>query len=153
MDTDKNRLKPAFDFSSGESSVLLYQGQAEMSIEGNIYAGDGEIRLDLLPRANIHLYGYFSGVSLKDALKTIIGQKEISSFSINGHQIEGFKISSESNVAAQQYNINGVLNPNRYGSWRRFDTNDSCCISPVQFRWPVWNSKIHGTKRNGNACY
>jgi len=105
MDTDKNRLKPAFDFSSGESSVLLYQGQAEMRIEGNIYAGDGKIRLDLLPRANIHLYGYFSGVSLKDAMETSIGQKEISSFSINGHQIEGFMISSGPNAAAQQYNI------------------------------------------------
>jgi len=105
MNTDIHRLEPAFDFSGDGSSVLLYQGQAEMRIEGNRYTGDGEVRLDLLPRANIHLYGYFSGVSVKDAMETSIGQKEISSFSINGHQVEGFRISSGGDAAAQQYNI------------------------------------------------
>ena len=105
MNTDIHRLEPAFDFSSGESSVLLYQGKAEMRIEGNSYAGDGEVRLDLLPRANIYLYGNFSGVSAQDAMETIIGQKEISSFSMNGHQVEGFRLSCGGDVSAQQYNI------------------------------------------------
>jgi len=105
MNTDIHRLKPAFDFSGDGSSVLLYQGQAEMCIEGNRYTGDGEVRLDLLPRANIHLYGYFSGVSVKDAMETSIGQKEISSFSINGHQVEGFRLSSGGDATAQQFNI------------------------------------------------
>ena len=104
MNTDIHGLEPAFDFSRGEPSVLLYQGQAEMCIEGNSYAGDGEVRLDLLPRANIHIYGYFSGVSV-DAMEARIGQKEISSFSINGHQIEGFRLSSGGDAVAQQYNI------------------------------------------------
>lgn len=105
MNTDIHSLKPVFSFSDGESSVLLYQGQAEMCIEGNSYTGDGEVRLDLLPRANIHLYGYFQGVSVKDAMEVSIGQKEISSFSINSHQIEGFRLSSGGDAAAQQYNI------------------------------------------------
>jgi hypothetical protein len=103
MNTDIHRLEPAFDFSGDGSSVQLFQGQAEMCIEGNTYTGDGEVRLDLLPRANINLYGYFSGVSVKNAMETSIGQKEISSFSINGHQIEGFMISSGCNVRNQQY--------------------------------------------------
>lgn len=105
MNTDIHRLEPAFDFSGDGSSVLLYQGQAEMCIEGNTYTGDGEVRLDFLPRASIHLYGFFSGVSVKDAIETSIGQKETSSFSINGHQIEGFMLSSGGDAAAQQYNI------------------------------------------------
>ena len=105
MNTDKHRFKPAFDFSCGESSVLLYQGQAEMRIKGNTYAGDGEVRLDLLPRAGINLYGYFSCVSPMDTLVTSIGQKEISSFSIDGRQIKGFLKSSGSNVTDQKYNI------------------------------------------------
>jgi len=105
MNTDINRLEPAFDFFGDGSSVLLCQGKTEISIEGNSYTGDGEVHLDLLPRANIHLYGYFSGVSVKDAMETIIGQKEISSFSMNGHEIEGFRLSSGGDATAQQYNI------------------------------------------------
>jgi len=105
MNTAINSFEPTFDFSGDESSILLYQGQTEILIGENTYAGDGEVRLDLLPRANIHLYGYFSGVSVKDAMETSIGQKEISSFSINGHQIEGFRLSSGGDTAAQQYNI------------------------------------------------
>lgn len=95
MDTDKNRLKPAFDFFSSESSVLLYQGQAEMCIEKKNYAGDGEIRLDFLPQTHIHLYGNFSGVTFKNPDK-------ISSFSINGHQIEGFVISLGGDATTKQ---------------------------------------------------
>lgn len=105
MNTDIHRLEPAFDFSGDGSSVQLYQGQTIMCIEGNNYTGDGEVRLDLLPRASIHLYGYFSGVSVRDAMETSIGQKEISSFSINDHQIEGFRLSSGGDATAQQYNI------------------------------------------------
>ena len=105
MNTDIHRLEPAFDFSDGESSVLLYQGQAEMCIGGDSYAGNGDVRLDLLPRANIHAYGYFKGVPAKEAMETGIGQKEISSFSINGHQIEGFRLSSGGDITTQEYNI------------------------------------------------
>ena len=105
MNTDIHRLEPAFDFTDSESSVLIHQGQAEMCIDGNRYAGNGEVRLDLLPRANIHLYGYFKGVSTKNAMEAHIGQKEISYFSINGRHIEGFRLSSGGDVDSQEYNL------------------------------------------------
>ena len=104
MDRDRHRLEPAFDFPGGNSSALLYQGQAEICIEGNSYTGDGEVRLDFLPRANIHLYGYFQDVSVKDGMETHIGQKKISSFLIDGHSIEGFKLSS-GDATKQKFNI------------------------------------------------
>jgi len=105
MDTDKHRLEPVFDFSDCEASVLLYQGKAEICIDGNIYAGKGEVRLDLLPRANIHIYGQFNGVPPADALMPMTGQKTISSFSINGHQIEGFFLNIGGNATAQEMSI------------------------------------------------
>ena len=80
MKLDIPRLEPAFDFTACESSVLLNQGQTEIRIDGNSYTGDGEVRLDLLPRANIHLYGKFQGVPADDALSPMTGQKTISSF-------------------------------------------------------------------------
>ena len=59
MNRDGHRLEPAFDFVADESSVLLHQSQAEIEINGKHYAGDVEVRLDLLPRANVYLYGQF----------------------------------------------------------------------------------------------
>ena len=106
MDTDNHRLIPVFDFSIGESSVLLHQNlAAEIRIKENTYTGCADVRLDLLPQANICLCGYFPMGSAEDAIEICIDQKEISSFSINGHQIKGFRISSEYNSADQQCNI------------------------------------------------
>lgn len=105
MSTDIHKLEPAFDFTASGLSLLIHQSQAEMFIDGNRYAGNGEVRLDLLPRANIYLYGYFQGVPLQDAMEGRIGQKPISSFSINNHQIEGFRLSSGGDATIQEYNI------------------------------------------------
>lgn len=111
MSTDTHRLEPVFNFFDDETSVLLYQGQAEICIEGNSYVGKGEVRLDLLPRANIHLYGYFSGVPDSDVIGTRIGQKEISAFLINNHRIEGFMLGSKVYETAHQYKYNVKWNP------------------------------------------
>ena len=105
MNRDGHRLEPVFDFVAGEPSVLLHQSQAEVCIDGNTYAGDGEVRLDLLPRANIHLYGQFKGVPPADALMPMTGQKTISSFSINGRQIEGFFLNIEGDATAQEMTV------------------------------------------------
>jgi hypothetical protein len=105
MNTDIHRLEPAFDFASNEKTVLIHTSQAEICIGANSYAGECQVRIDLLPRANINLYGYFKGVPAKDAMETSLGQKEISSFSINGHQVEGFRLSSGGDATAQEYNI------------------------------------------------
>jgi hypothetical protein len=105
MNTDIQRLEPAFEFIASESSFIIHQSQAEICISGNRYTGNGEVRLDLLPRANIHLYGYFHGVPAQDALGASIGQNEISSFFINGRQIEGFRLSSGGNANTQEYNL------------------------------------------------
>lgn len=88
-------MEPAFDFTTKESSILLNQGPAEVCISGTTYAGVGEVRLDLLPRANIHLYGKFQNVPPADAMMAMFGQKTISSFSINDRQVKGFIIGGD----------------------------------------------------------
>jgi len=90
MDGDKPILEPAFDFNDSEVTVLLSKSQAEVCINGNTYTGDGEVRLELLPRACICLYGIFPELPMTDALMVMSGQQEVSFFSINGHQVEGF---------------------------------------------------------------
>ena len=105
MDMDKHRLDPAFDFAASEKSILLHEGLAKVSINGVAYAGDGEVRLELLPRANIRLYGKFQGVPPADALMPMTGQKTISSFSINDRQVEGFFLNIGGDVTAQEMTV------------------------------------------------
>ena len=155
MNTDIHRLEPAFDFSGDGSSVLLYQGQAEMCIEGNRYTGDGEVCLDLLPRANIHLYGYFSGDSVKDAMETRIGQKEISSFAINGHQIEGFMISSMissgGNTRDQQYNIKWCPKSEPINGVGDELTKMTRVVFHIFNFLDLFGTRVYGTKRNSDT--
>lgn len=105
MNTGKLKLEPAFDFNTCESSVLLNQGRAEMRFDGNTYTGNGEVRLDLLPRGRLHLYGKFQGVPLADAPMLRTGQKTISRFSINSHQVEGFAVDIGGEATAQEVTI------------------------------------------------
>ncbi len=105
MTTGEHRLEPVFDFTAGESSVLIHQSQAEICIDGNNYTGDGKVRLDFLPRANIYLYGSFQGVPDQDLTRAIMTEGALSSFSINRHQIEGFRLSSGGNLPSQEFNI------------------------------------------------
>ena len=60
---------------------------------------------ELLPRADINLYGYFSDVPTQYALGIISDNNEISSFSINGRQIEGFRVSSGGDAIAKEFNL------------------------------------------------
>jgi hypothetical protein len=105
MDTEMQKFEPSFDFSKNGSSTLLHQSQAEVCINQNTYTGNAEVRLELLPRANIYVYGYFQGVPATDAMNVHIGQNKISSFSLNNRQIEGFRLSTGGNAETQEFNL------------------------------------------------
>lgn len=47
------KLEPLFDLTTNDSSMLIHKSQAEVCINQNTYIGNGEIRLELLPRADI----------------------------------------------------------------------------------------------------
>jgi len=98
-------IKPLFDFSTNKSDILIHQSSAEISINEHTYKGNGEVRLELLPRADIYFYGYFQGVPVKDAMQVFTGQTDITSFSIDSHQIEGFRLSSGGNADSQEFNL------------------------------------------------
>ena len=83
MNRDGHRLEPAFDFVADESSVLLHQSQAEIEIDGKHYAGDVEVRLDLLPQANVLFHGRFKG------LLPAYVENVNSSLYINSRRVEG----------------------------------------------------------------
>lgn len=98
-------LDPVFDFMTDESDILIHSAPVEVRINQNIYTGRGEVRLILLPRANIYLYGYLKGVPANDILSSSLLQTEISSFSLNSCQIEGFLSSSGGDINSQEFNL------------------------------------------------
>ena len=57
METKKDKLAPAFNFVTEDSSILLHTKTAEVHVGDNIYTGSVEVRMDLTPRASVHLYG------------------------------------------------------------------------------------------------
>lgn len=99
------QIEPLFDFSTNKSSILIHQSQAEISINQHFYSGNGEVRLELLPEAGIYFYGNFQGIPTKDYQSVRLGQGEISSFSMNNRQIEGYRLSSGGNIFSQELNL------------------------------------------------
>lgn len=99
------KIKPLFNLGANKPNTRIHESQAEICINGKTYTGNGEVRLELLPRANIFLYGFFQGVPDRDIVGTSIGQVKISSFSINGRKIEGFKLSGGGNIQAREFNL------------------------------------------------
>jgi hypothetical protein len=98
-------IKPLFDFSTNKSSILIHQSQAAISINQNTYIGNSEVKLELLPQANVYFYGYFQGVPIQDAMDVFNRHTDINSFSINGRQFEGFLLSSGGNADSKEFNI------------------------------------------------
>lgn len=105
MSSNINLLQPAYEFDSSVSSILLKETMVEVRINSNSYTGTGEVKLDLLPRANIHLYGYFQNVPVKDVMEAHMGQDAEISFSIDGQNIEGFRIGGGGNAETGEFNI------------------------------------------------
>jgi hypothetical protein len=105
LNKKQHNFEPLFDFTAGESSVLINECQAELCFGQDSYIGRGEVRLDLLPSANIYIYGYFEGVAKQYFFGERFGQTEITSFSINDRQIEGFRLSSGGDINTQNYNL------------------------------------------------
>jgi hypothetical protein len=93
MDATHHKLEPAFGFEANEPSLVLHKGLAKICIDGHTFIGEGEVRLDLLPQAGIHLYSCCPAD--EEAVKAHLSQKEISSFSIDGLPIKGFMLSSD----------------------------------------------------------
>lgn len=98
MDEDITKFEPAFDFDPSDSSILLYAGACEISIEGIEFQGYGEARLDLSHQAGIYLVGKFKSVPFGEVVKAF-EKKSFSSFTINDRSVDGFplKIGFESN--------------------------------------------------------
>lgn len=78
-------ITPGFDFLTGESSFVLSQGEAKISVNGQAYTGLGEVRLELLPRAEVYLYGSFD-------CEAYDSRWSITLFCINGCSVDGFDV-------------------------------------------------------------
>jgi len=98
-------IKPLFDFNTNKSNILIHQSSAEISINQHTYTGNCEVRLELVPRANIYFYGYFQGVPFQDVMNVYLSQNYINNFSINGRQFQGFRLSSGGNAKSQEFNL------------------------------------------------
>ncbi|MDO9228851.1 MAG: hypothetical protein Q7U03_04705 [Syntrophales bacterium] len=82
-------FQPCYDFSGPNESILLADRPASFSVDNTDYEGRAEVRLDLQPRANIHIYGMFGNIPFPIVAQCFSRQKEISSFSVGGKNVPG----------------------------------------------------------------
>ena len=61
------KVEPLFDLANNESDILIYKCPVEISLNQNTYAGEGEVRMQLLPRAKIYMHGNFKDVPPEEA--------------------------------------------------------------------------------------
>lgn len=107
MSTDA-RIYPLFDFNSNENSILLHTGVANLCIKDTTYVGDGEVKLELLPKSNIIFYGEFERVDPHHGLGKAFTQSEINSFSVDSQTIDGFSIGNNFELLSQLLNIKWI---------------------------------------------
>jgi hypothetical protein len=98
------RIEPAFIFGELNQRVLLAEGDISIEAEGNTYPGKGQVCLDFLPRANVHVYAEFQAVPPTIALNSMADQQEISLRAL-GKQIPGFPLNIGGNVTLQQMTL------------------------------------------------
>ncbi len=91
-------MNPQFDFDTNENSIVLHTGSTSICIEDTTYVGEGEAKLELLPKASIVFDAEFKDVDPKHIFSETLSQSEIESFSFNQHKIEGFNIGSHSDI-------------------------------------------------------
>lgn len=107
MSTDI-KINPLFDFDSNENSTLLHKAVANLSIQDKTYSGTAEVKLELLPKANIIFYGEFESVDPHHGLGEVFAQNGIDSFSIDSQPIDGFSIGNNFELVSQLLNIKWI---------------------------------------------
>ncbi len=104
-------MEPLFNFAENEKSILIKTAPAQVGIQGKIYDGVGEVRLDFYPRAHLFFYGYFQHIPVQHILAGF-SQIGIDFFSINNRKVEGFYVSTGGDANAQEFNIKWSPNKN-----------------------------------------
>ena len=83
----ERNLEPVFDFTTDESRILIRQGEAKVRLNGKDFTGEGEVYLELLPRAGIYFTGKFNIECIQDIPN---GSAEYDSFLFEGREVDGF---------------------------------------------------------------
>ena len=102
MNNDTIQLEPAYDFTANGSSIMLYQGSAEICIDQTFFKGYAKVFLELSSQAHIAVYGEFISIPQEIAKSIHLEKKEVSSLSINNRQIGGFAINIAYNTDSQK---------------------------------------------------
>lgn len=105
MDYNPCQLESLFLPGDDDQILLIKKCSAEARIDGSVHNGKGEIFLKLFPKPTIWINGYFSGVDIKDALKSCIDIESVSAFSMDGRYVDGFRVSCGGDASKGIINI------------------------------------------------
>jgi len=89
INNTSNSLVPAFKFGVPNERVLLAKDTVSITVDGNVYDGNGDVWLELLPRAGIYIYAEFQEIPPLVTMRIGGGEKEITSFAFGKREFPG----------------------------------------------------------------
>jgi hypothetical protein len=95
-------LNPAYEFGAINQSTLLSKETVVIQVGRDSYSGQAEVRLDLLPRASVHIYGILQEIPIRVALEIATGQKEISYLTFGGKEVACLLVSAKPDLAKKE---------------------------------------------------
>ena len=86
-------MLPALDFGQGKDSAVLARPSVQAVVNGETLSGTAEVRLDLIPRPNVHFYCTFQTVDHQMLGLMIQSNPElVSDLKVSGETLEGFAV-------------------------------------------------------------
>ena len=89
INNTSNSLVPAFKFGVPNERVLLAKDTVSITVDGNVYDGNGDVWLELLPRAGIYIYSEFQEIPPLVTMRIGGGEKEITSIALGKREFTG----------------------------------------------------------------
>lgn len=100
-----NSLVPAFEFGVPNQSVLLAKDTVTINVDGKAYDGNGEVCLELLPRAEVYIYAEFQEIPPLVTMRIWGGEKEITSFVFGKREVPGDFVEGGGDVTKQKVTL------------------------------------------------
>ena len=84
-------ILPTLNLTDDSSSIVLGQPPVAITVGGDTFPGEAEVRLDLVPRPSVYVYCIFENDSDSSPLRRVLSDPEaVESFELDGSELQGF---------------------------------------------------------------
>lgn len=106
MSSEKTeQIVPAFQFDDINQNVVLAKDTVTIRVDDNTYTGNGEVQLQLVPRATIQIIAEFQTVPVSATMQCAFGQDGITSLTFGAKNVPGLSLGVGGDANQQTMNL------------------------------------------------